>query len=39
MCLVLDATAPFGDGDRWVANHLDLPRSVVVVNKIDVAAP
>ncbi len=37
VCLVLDATAPFGDGDRWVANHLDLPRSVVVVNKIDVA--
>ena len=39
MCLVLDATAPFGDGDRWVAGHLDLPRSVVVVNKIDRATP
>lgn len=36
-CLVLDATKPFGKGDRWVANHLDLPRSVVVVNKVDVA--
>ena len=38
MCLVLDATAPFGDGDRWVAGHLDLPRSVVVVNKTDRAS-
>ena len=26
---------PFGAGDRWVAGHLDLPRTVVVVNKID----
>ncbi len=33
--LVLDATAPFGSGDRWVAGHLDLPRVVVVVNKVD----
>ena len=39
VCLVLDATAPFGDGDRWVAGHLDLPRSVVVVNKTDRASP
>jgi GTP-binding protein Era len=39
VCLVLDATAPFGDGDRWVAGHLDLPRSVVVVNKLDRASP
>jgi GTP-binding protein Era len=35
VCLVLDATAPFGAGDRWVAGHLDLPRTVVVVNKVD----
>lgn len=35
VCLVLDATAPFGSGDRWVADHLDLQRAVVVVNKID----
>jgi len=35
VALVLDATAPFGSGDRWVAEHLDLPRSVVVVNKVD----
>ncbi len=35
--LVLDATEPFGGGDRWVANHLDLPSTVVVVNKTDLA--
>jgi GTP-binding protein Era len=35
VCLVLDATAPFGSGDRWVAAHLDLPRTVVIVNKVD----
>ena len=29
---------PFGRGDRWVAGHLDLPRSVVVVNKVDRAS-
>ena len=37
--LVLDATKTFGKGDRWVAHHLDLPNSVIVVNKIDVAKP
>ena len=37
VCLVVDATAPFGAGDRWVADHLDLPSTVVVVNKIDAA--
>lgn len=37
-CLVLDATKPFGRGDRWVADHLDLPHAVVVVNKIDRAS-
>jgi GTP-binding protein Era len=35
--LVLDAKAPFGAGDRWVADHLDLRSTVVVVNKIDLA--
>ena len=35
--LVLDATEPFGSGDRWVAEHLDLPSTVVVVNKVDLA--
>jgi GTP-binding protein Era len=33
-CLVLDATMPFGSGDRWVAQRLP-PGFVVVVNKID----
>ncbi len=35
VALILDATAPFGAGDRWVAGHLELPRTVVVVNKVD----
>ncbi len=35
VCLVLDATAPFGSGDRWVAERVDLSRAVVVVNKTD----
>ncbi|CAN5863479.1 GTPase Era [soil metagenome] len=34
-CLVLDATAPFGGGDRWVAARLRPASTVVVVNKID----
>jgi GTP-binding protein Era len=38
VCLVLDATAPFGAGDRWVADHLDLASTVVVVNKTDLAS-
>ena len=33
--LVIDATQPFGSGDRFVANRLDMSRTVVVVNKID----
>ena len=37
-CLVLDATKPFGKGDEWVARHLDMRKSVVVVNKVDVAS-
>jgi GTP-binding protein Era len=36
-CLVLDATQPFGRGDRWVADHLP-PGFVVVVNKVDRAS-
>ncbi len=37
-CLVLDATMPFGKGDRWVAEKLDMSESVVIVNKTDVAS-
>ena len=39
VCLVIDALAPFGSGDQWVADHLDLPSSVVIVNKIDRVRP
>lgn len=39
VCLVLDATAPFGTGDEWVADHVDMARAVVVVNKTDRAKP
>jgi len=35
VCLVIDATKPFGSGDQWVASHLDLKSAVVIVNKID----
>lgn len=37
-CLVLDATKPFGTGDRWVADRLRLPTAVVIVNKVDAAS-
>ncbi len=35
VCLVIDATKPFGSGDQWVAGHLDLKDVIVIVNKID----
>lgn len=38
-CLVLDATKRYGSGDRWVAERIDIERSIVVVNKIDIASP
>jgi len=34
-CLVIDGTMAFGSGDQWVASHLHMPNSIVVVNKID----
>ena len=37
-CLLVDATAPFGTGDQWVASRLDLSKTIVVVNKCDVAS-
>ncbi len=37
-CLVLDATAPFGSGDRWVADRIDIANSIVIVNKTDIAS-
>ncbi len=37
-CLLLDATKPFGGGDRWVAERLDIQRAVIVVTKTDIAS-
>ncbi len=37
-CLVLDATKPFGGGDRWVAERLNMSTAVVIVNKTDIAS-
>ena len=31
----MDPSEPFGSGDQWVAGHLDLPTSIVIVDKID----
>jgi GTP-binding protein Era len=39
VCFVLDATQPFGRGDRFVAARLPPERTVVVVNKVDRATP
>ena len=39
VCLVLDARRRFGSGDQWVAEHLDMPHAIVVVNKIDRVKP
>jgi GTP-binding protein Era len=33
--LVVDATMTFGRGDRFVAERIDMKRSIVVLNKID----
>jgi GTP-binding protein Era len=38
VCLVLDATMPFGRGDRYVAERCP-PDAIVVVNKVDIASP
>jgi GTP-binding protein Era len=38
-CLVIDATAPLGTGDRFVARSLPPERTVCVVNKVDSASP
>lgn len=35
--LVIDATAPLGKGDRWVASKVP-PSGICVVNKVDVAS-
>lgn len=33
--LVIDATMTFGRGDKFVADRLDMSRSIVILNKID----
>lgn len=38
VCLVLDATAPLGRGDRFVADRVPKD-AIVVVNKVDIAEP
>jgi GTP-binding protein Era len=38
-CFVVDATAPLGTGDRFVARRLPPKSTLCVVNKIDVARP
>lgn len=38
VCLLIDATKPFGRGDQWVADHIDIARAFVVVNKVDKAS-
>jgi GTP-binding protein Era len=37
VALVVDATAPLGKGDRWIASRVP-PGSLCVVNKIDIAS-
>ena len=39
VCLVLDATAPVGRGDRFVADAGAARRDRRVVNKVDIASP
>ena len=34
VCLVVDATAPIGTGDEWVASHVP-DNAIVIVNKVD----
>ena len=38
VCLVVDATAPIGPGDRFVAEKVPA-NAIVVVNKTDIASP
>jgi GTP-binding protein Era len=38
VCLVVDATAPIGRGDQWVADRVPAD-AIIVVNKTDLAPP
>ena len=35
VCLVVDASQPFGSGDKWVSEQLDVSKAIVVLNKVD----
>ncbi|MFM9226437.1 MAG: GTPase, partial [Actinomycetota bacterium] len=37
VCMLIDATKPFGKGDQWVASRIDVANAFVVVNKVDKA--
>lgn len=39
VCLLIDACKPFGRGDQWVADRIDISQAFVIVNKIDRATP
>jgi GTP-binding protein Era len=39
ICLVIDGHSGFGRGDRFLADRLDMDRTVVVVNKVDGLGP
>ena len=38
VCLVIDAAKPFGSGDQWVADRLDVKHAIVIVNKTDLVS-
>ncbi|MGY6500305.1 MAG: GTPase Era [Acidimicrobiales bacterium] len=38
VCLVIDATAPLGPGDKWVAARCPSD-AIIIVNKVDIASP
>jgi len=38
VCMLIDATAPVGPGDRWVADQVPRERTICVVNKTDLAS-
>jgi GTPase len=38
VCVLIDATMPFGSGDQWVADRFDIKKAILVVNKVDIAS-
>ena len=35
VCLVVDASQPFGSGDKWVSAQRDISKAIAVLNKVD----